>query len=245
MTIEIEEKLPDGTRLFGWKSEPSFTPIAPSYTHWFSEKKIFSSEECESWNKYLLRLEPVLLDKFITTKGDGGTGLGESSITSRYAHFNVLKFDFDLVPKLKESICDGICTLLRVSDNTDWQDTLYSNSWFNVLRQGEEMDVHAHFDTSVIKHILYGFHVTIKAIAPSFTDYYHHLKFSPEIFHIPNKIGYLTLFPNFIPHGVSPNRYTTPRVTIAGDTFSSSWLDETTPGAMNKNLVKLGIIKHE
>ena len=109
MTIEIEEKLPDGTRLFGWKSEPSFTPIAPSYTHWFSEKKIFSSEECESWNKYLLRLEPVLLDKFITTKGDGGTGLGESSITSRYAHFNVLKFDFDLVPKLKESICDGIC----------------------------------------------------------------------------------------------------------------------------------------
>ena len=236
MTIEIEEKLPDGTRLFGWKSEPSFTPIAPSYTHWFSEKKIFSSEECESWNKYLLRLEPVLLDKFITTKGDGGTGLGESSITSRYAHFNVLKFDFDLVPKLKESICDGICTLLRVSDNTDWQDTLYSNSWFNVLRQSQSMDIHCH---GYNKNSFYGFHLTIRA-KETFTSYFHPCKFQEEAFHVPNNIGILSLFPNYICHGVSPNKDETPRISIAGDIYPSTWLDENLDFYYNTNTVEIG-----
>ena len=153
--IEIKEKLEDGTYVYGWKSEPPLTPVAPSYAHYITEKQIFSSEECNEWNEYLLEQEPLLLDKFRKSAGDGATGLGEYSLTSRYRYFNVLKFDFHLVPKLKKSIYDGIKTILPFYQHTlelcgtvrtNWQETLYANSWFNVLRREEGMNMHWAWD---------------------------------------------------------------------------------------------------
>ena len=235
--IEIQENLADGTLLYGWKSEPPLTPFAPDYKYYISEKKIFSEKECKEWNDYLLQQEPILLDEFRTSSGDGYTGLGDNSITSRYSHFNLLKFDFHLIPKLKTEILNGIKSILSISGNTDWQETLYTNSWFNVLRQGESMNAHTH---GFHMHTLYGFHLTINA-HETFTSYYHPIKFREESFHVPNKIGYLTLFPSDIPHGVSPNKYETPRITLAGDIFPSTWLDEEHDPLKNENLVEIGI----
>ena len=92
--LPFKQNLTDGTYLYGWKSEPSLTPFAPSYTHYFSEKKIFSEEECREWNDFLLKQEKILLDKYRTTMGAGGTGLSANSITSRFPYFNVLKFNY-------------------------------------------------------------------------------------------------------------------------------------------------------
>ena len=228
--IEIQETLADKTRIFGWKSEPPLTPFAPSYAHYLSEKKIFSEEECKEWNAYLLELEPYLLDKFRTTTGDGQTGLGANSITSRYRHFNLLDFDFHLIPKLKTEIINGIKTILSVSGNSNWQEgkDIIASSWFNVLRKEEFMDIHSH---GYHKNSFYGFHVIINAITPAFTSYYHPIKFTNGAFYIPNIIGTLTLFPNYIPHDVTANKYETPRISIAGDIFLSTWLDEVSNGA--------------
>ena len=232
--IEIQEGLADGTRIFGWKSDPPLTPFAPSYAHYFTEKKIFSSEECEKWNTYLLEQEPILLDKYKNSQAnDGQTGLGNTSITSRYGCFNLLKFDFDLVPKLKKAIYDGVHTLLRVSNNTDWQETLYANSWFNVLRQGESINEHSH---GFHKHSFYGFNLHITD-SKTKNFYYHPIKFQRAAFYMSNKIGHLTLFPNFIPHSVSPNKNETPRISIAGDIRTSSWKDDKEFKNINKDLV--------
>ena len=160
--IDIQEKLADETLLYGWKSDPPLTPFAPDYTHYLTDKKIFSEKECQEWSVYLLKEEQILLDKYRTAPmGDGGTGLGNTSITSRFPHFNLLKFDFHLVSKLKTEIFNGISCLLDVSGNTNWQETLYANSWFNVLRQEEGMNIHTH---GYHKHSFYGFHLTINAI---------------------------------------------------------------------------------
>jgi hypothetical protein len=158
--INLQEELTDGTLLYGWKSKSPLTPVAPSYVHYITDKKIFSEEECESWYRYLLEQEPVLLDKFRVSSGHGGTGSSENSITARFSYFNVLKFDFHLVPKLKTAICNGIKTILSVSDDTNWQETVYAKSWFNVLRKDEGMNVHSH---GCHKNSLYGFHLTIGA----------------------------------------------------------------------------------
>jgi len=237
--IEIKEKLEDGTRLYGWKSEPPLTPVAPSYTHYITEKQIFTEEECEEWYKYLLEKESVLLDEFRTSAGDGSTGLGEYSLTSRYPYFNVLKFDFHLVPKLKKSIYDGIKTILSVVGDTDWKSTLYSNSWFNVMRQGEAMKIHFH---GVHLNSFYGFHLTI-GTRETFTSYYCPITypFRFDAFHTPNKCGYLTLFPEFIPHSVSINKYTDiPRISIAGTNVPSTWFEYDHHTNNKESFVKLG-----
>jgi hypothetical protein len=235
--IMVHQELVDGTLLYGWKSDLPLTPFAPSYEYYFTDKKIFSEEECKEWNVYLLKQEQILLDKYRTAPmGDGETGLGETSITSRFPHFNLLEFDFHLVPELKTKIFNGIKTILSVSDNTTWQETLYANSWFNVLRQGEMMNTHSH---SYHKNSFYGFHLTINAIE-TFTTYYHPYANSKQSYNVPNKIGYLTLFPNFIPHGVSPNRYETFRISIAGDIYASTWLDVEDSNINKTNLVEIG-----
>ena len=159
--LPFKQELADGTYLYGWKSEPPLTPFAPSYAHYFLEKKIFSEEECKEWNDYLLKQEKILLDKYRITMGSGGTGLSANSITSRFPYFNVLKFNFHLVEQLKTEIFKSICCLLDISGNVAWQETLYANSWFNVMRKGEGMDTHAH---GYNKNIFYGFHVNINAI---------------------------------------------------------------------------------
>ena len=160
----------------------------------------------------------------------------DSSITSRYPHFNLLKFDFHLIPELKIKIFNGIKTILSVSDNTAWQETLHANCWFNVLRKEEFMDMHSH---GYHKNSFYGFHVSINAIETT-TSYYHPVKFNNEAFHVPNKIGYLTLFPGFLPHGVTPNRYETPRISIAGDIYPSTMLNEPDHSSNIKNLIEIG-----
>ena len=234
--IIIQEELTDGTSLYGWKSNPPLTPFAPSYEHYITDKKIFSEEECESWYNYLLEQEPILFDKHRIPAGDAGTGLGPNSLTSRYPYFNILDFDFHLMSKLKTEIFNGIKTILSVSDNSNWQETLYANSWFNVLRKEEGMNIHSH---GYNKNSFYGFHLSIGA-KETFTSYYHPIKFQDAAFHVPNKIGYLTLFPNFIPHSVSPNKYEVPRISIAGDIFPSTWLDESGPVQDQENLVEIG-----
>ena len=61
--IIIQEKLEDGTELYGWKTEPSLIPFASDYAYYLTDKKIFSEEECKEWNDYLLEQEIIL--KFI------------------------------------------------------------------------------------------------------------------------------------------------------------------------------------
>jgi hypothetical protein len=234
--FKINQKLEDGTHVFGFKSEPPLTPVAPSYAYYFTEKKIFSEEECKEWNDYLLKQEQTLLDKFRNAVGAGGTGLSATSITSRYPYFNLLNFDFHLVEQLKTKVFDGIRSILSISDNTNWRETLYANCWFNVLRKEEGMNTHSH---GYHKDSFYGFHLTTGA-KETFTSYYHPIKFQDDAFHVPNKIGYLTLFPIFIPHGVTPNKYESPRISIAGDIFASTRLNEPDPPYNIKNLIEIG-----
>ena len=229
--IKIQEELTDGTRIFGWKSEPPLTPFAPDYKYYISEKKIFSEDECKEWNAYLLEQELILLD-----------GLGDNYIRrpgGMPVQINLLKFDFHLIPKLKTELLNGIKSILSVSGNIDWQGTLYANSWFNVLQQGQSLNAHIH---SYHKNTFYGFHVNINTI-DTFTSYYHPIKFQEESIHVPNKIGCLCLFPHFIPHGVSQNNHETPRITVAGDIFPATWLDEKPEAPENENLVEKGVFE--
>ena len=101
------------------------------------------------------------------------------------------------------------------------------------------MNSHSH---SHHNRTLYGFHVSINAIE-TFTSYYHPQQGLKDTYNVPNKIGYLTLFPNYILHGVSPNRHETFRISIAGDIYASTFLDAENSNVELSNLVELGTCK--
>ena len=61
-----------------------------------------------------------------------------------------------------------------------------------------------------------------------------------DAFHIPNKPGYLTLFPDFIPHGVSINNYPEPRISIAGGIVLETWVSDKTQIMPKSNFIELG-----
>lgn len=197
----IQEELEDGTKIYGWKSEPPLTPFASRYAYYISDKRIFSEEECKEWTDFLLRQEKIIKEK------------------DHYS--NLLELDFHLIPALISEIYNGFKTILSVSSNTDYHSDLFAKAWFNVMRQGQGMQLHTH---SHHCRNLYGFHVSIDA-KDTATSYFH-----PEVLQVsehgidfldsmdrPNQIGYLTMFPNDIPHAVRANNDQTPRISIAGD----------------------------
>ena len=91
------------------------------------------------------------------------------------------------------------------------------------------------------KNTFYGCNLSINAFE-TFTSYYHPIKFQGATYHVPNKVGYLTMFPNFIPHSVSPNNYEIPRVSIAGDIFTTSFFEDESVTAPKTNYIELGNI---
>jgi hypothetical protein len=140
---------------------------------------------------------------------------------------------------LKTEILDGVRTLLHISGNTNWHKTLHTNCWFNVLRMEENMETHFH---GYHKNIFYGFNLTIGA-KQTFTSYYHPVTYPHDekgAFHVPNRPGYLTLFPHFIPHGVSTNKHSEPRISIAGDIHSQSWFNDPHRKIAVSNFVEIG-----
>ena len=199
--LHIQEELEDGTQIYGWKSEPPLTPFASDYAYYISDKRIFSVEECKEWTDFLLREEKTIKEK------------------DHYS--NLLELDFHLIPDLINEIYNGFKTILSVSGNTDYHSDLSAKAWFNVMRQGQGMQLHTH---SHHCRNLYGFHVSIQA-EDTATSYFHPevLQVSPQGIDFldsmdrPNRAGYLTMFPNNLPHAVRANIHETPRISIAGD----------------------------
>ena len=240
--IDIHENL-DGWKAYGWKSETPLTPFASDYQYYIVDKKIFSEEESKEWNDFLLEQEEIIKKKYSPgLRGTGRTGLGPEHVTSRYQYFNLLEFDFYLVPRLINEIMSGMKTVLSLSGNSDWHSTLFAKAWFNVMRQGEGMQLHSH---SHHCRTLYGFHVSINAKETS-TTYFH-----PEVLQVgpqgidfldsidnPNQIGMITLFPNNIPHAVRSNQQKIPRISIAGDITPAS----NEENQIEQNTIEIGIL---
>ena len=130
--------------------------------------------------------------------GDGNTGLGNDSITARFPYFSVFDFEHPFVEIIRHS-------------------HIYAQSWFNVMRNGQWINFHSH---GMDENTLYGFHITIET---ENTSTIYHNPFDPkQIIEVPNKIGAITLFPNFIPHQTTTYEGGDVRISIAGDIAESS-----------------------
>jgi hypothetical protein len=146
---------------------------------------------------------------------DGYTGLGNNSLTSRFNHFNVLKWSEDLVSPIRGAI--KYCYLEFLQKLNVERKKCWVQCWANVMRKGEQIKPHLH---SVEPYSYIGGHISVTYNNTS-TFYINPVNQinEPEIYESKNEVGKLTIFPNCIPHYTSKNESDSERITIAFDYF--------------------------
>ena len=160
-----------------------------------------TQEECDTIVNKILSLEDAI--KRLGPDIYGGTS--EDSLTGRYSYFNFLdvpEINIILEPKLKKLL--GPCVV---------------QCWANILRQGEGIDEHRHFDGAPTNYIerhgltgnifLYG--------DPTTGTYYNFPELSPLSVKYDNKVGELSLFTPTLFHGVPKNTTGDMRISMAID----------------------------
>ena len=160
-----------------------------------------TQEECDTIVREILSLE----DAVKRLGPDIYDGTSEDSLTGRYKYFNYLnvpEINTILEPKLKELF--GPCVI---------------QCWANILRQGEGIGEHRHFDGDDPAYIerhgatgnifLYG--------DPTTGTYYNFPEMGPLHVKYDNKVGELSLFTPTLFHGVPKNTTGDMRISMAID----------------------------
>ena len=89
------------TRGIRFVSEPPETPFAPFWDYSIAVKPIIINTE--NIAKIVLEKEKEIIEKY-SGDDDGNTGLGADSLTARFKHFNVLKWQEVDIAQLHQEI---------------------------------------------------------------------------------------------------------------------------------------------
>jgi len=146
---------------------------------------------------------------------DSSTGLGDNTVTSRSHNYNLFRETHPTVTKLKTLIETQISRYLEVSNPTVLEDPNFDphiNCWFNVMRPGDQIDVHTHNVT----HPFISGHFTVKC-EDSFT--YYIIPYTRNHLEFVNNIGEGIIFPSFIEHGTSVHNGKFNRISVAWDLY--------------------------
>ncbi len=164
-------------------------------------------------SKKILKNEPKIIKKY-PPRGfnglitDGYTGLGLGSLTSRFYHFNVLKWWG--TRSLRKWIRKGYEIYNGVSG------TLCVQCWANVMRNGEEIKSHNHSENSNTLDALSG-HLCVQV--DRFTSTYY--QGNP----ISNENGVISFFPSSMYHWTDKYVGDSERITVAFDIRSLEYFE--------------------
>ena len=204
-------------KIINFKSLPKKNYFAPEWDYYIIEN-IIKKVNFKSLSKFLLKKEKELLKitKPILKAStiDGYTGLGENSITSRYASFNVFNFKNKELYKISKEIINIHKILLNFL-KIETPKNLWIQCWFNVMRKGEFIKPHIHsFDPSTYL----GGHICVQ-VQNTHTKYINPINQlnDQEIYTSENEVGKITLFQNNIPHFTNIHNCDKERITIAFD----------------------------
>lgn len=212
-------------KIHRFKSDPKLTPFAPEWDYRVIEG-VIEDVDFEYISEYLLNKQDEILK--LEPTHDGCTGLGMDSTTARHGNFNIFKFEDPEIDKLKINISALHNVLL---ENMNMQNALpymqlYIQCWYNVMNKGQKISTHLH---DITPNCYLGGHITVQC-DDTYTGYCH-----PALIPIlddgsdntafvhksENKVGKITLFPNYIPHFTSVHNGDEERITIAFDLLTN------------------------
>ena len=195
------------------------TPFAIDYTFYVFEN-IINDVDFNAVSKIIKSKEKKIIRSSPKSSGDGNTGLGDNSLTSRFGYFNVLKWQEPDIQKIKNHIIDNVSKFynrILQEKPTD----LKIQCWANVMRKGQQIKPHVH-DTS--NNCLLGGHICVDVDNTS-THYINPFKYfsgnNQETYSSKNEVGKITLFSDNIPH-YTDKVISKDRVTIAFDIINGN-----------------------
>ena len=164
--------------------------------------KRFTKQILKNEQKIIKIYPPTDYYKILT---DGGTGLGYDSLTSRFFHFNVLKW-FN-TNQLRKEIRKGYESYTNVKNTS-----LFVRCWANVMRKGDRIKPHRHTESDINPiHALSG-HLCVKVDGSTDTFY--------EGEPICNVNGEMIFFPSTMTHWTNTYTGDSERITVAFDIYS-------------------------
>ena len=188
-------------------SESPETAFAPVWDYSIAIKS--TNINTEDLAKIILEKEKEIIENY-SGDDDGNTGLGADSLTARFKHFNVLKWQEVDIAQLHQEI--------RIFHDEYFAQVIGSEPpplkvrcWANVMRKGQQIQKHTH---STHPHSYLGGHFCVTAENTS-TSYMH--PYTQEDYDVENRPGEITLFPNYLTHHTSVHKSDIPRITIAFD----------------------------
>jgi hypothetical protein len=192
------------------------TPFAPGWDYPIYEDNILSEIDQELICRTILKNEMKVINSYDFTD-DWGTQLGENSMTSRSDSYNLLKWPemASLIPAIKKSYNDFLTGL----DSTP-EKNIYVACWANVLRKGEQVKIHHHWDGP---YVYLGGHICIQQENTN-TNYVN--PFTRQAYFSENVPGKITLFPNWLEHYSDQHNGSKERITIAFDLINEKVYNE-------------------
>ena len=198
------------------------------YWYWKSDVLDFDKKATVD---FLLQKEKEIIESYPPGE-DGGTDLPDS-LTSRYSNYNFFKIDDPLTNKIQDHIKDNIKQCITTFNGFNKNiptDDLWLLCWYNVLRKGEKINIHAHrFINQLEKSFMSG-HFTVQAENTN-TNYLTICKSSN--WSVKNIPGQLIIFPTYVPHYTDITNSEETRISIAFDLYDNKQL-------ANENFIEKG-----
>jgi hypothetical protein len=201
--------------IINFKSQIKENYFAPEWNCFIYENFI-EKVNFKKLTSIILKLEKKLINKYKSNeiKGDGYTGLGKNSLTSRYQKYNLLNIKDPEITKIKKAIILHHNLFLNKMNLSPYPE-LYIQCWANVMRKGEKIKAHLH---GIEPFIYLGGHICVQCDDTS-TYYINPANQinEPQTYQSKNEIGKISLFQNYIPHYTDVHLLNRERITIAFD----------------------------
>lgn len=206
--------------VFHQQNDP-LTPFAISYCIKMWNEEILTIDECKDLTAHILSLEGDMIAQNPQYKDDGGTGLGEYSLTAKFQAYNALQWDHPVCVKIKQKLRQGIDLMCP-----NFNEKIYARMWANVIRSRQAMKPHQH---ACDEYSFLSANLTLQAWD---TQTVYQNPYGLDSISFENKPGWITMFPEYMIHWTTMHMNPVPRVTLGVDLLTETALQP-------ENLAKL------
>lgn len=197
------------------------TEFSPSWNIplWFDVYQ--DAEGLNTMREWIITNEKKIIESNKTkVEDDGGTGLGQDSLTAQYKHFNLFKLTQD-IPAFKNLFGWLRKSYVNFMDENKTQPrNCIMFCWANVLRKDQPIAIHNHG----AKHFSY---LSGNLHFENYdTKTVYHNPINPRmVYKTDNVAGGLTVFPSYIFHQADAYQGEKERISLAFDLFDKNFYE--------------------